>query len=573
MSCSSGPLIATGNILLDIDPANTKSYNYYPTTTDHCISTWFCFYTASVTYSIITANVSIFQNDNGVITTIVAGQTNPQRGTFIASQGCTYYGNGPVFLMAEGLQFAIAPISMAGTQFVHFLRRDPPGTLYVYSPYTSSVVNFFDGSATGIYSTATSTFTLHKGEYTSIQLPSLDTIYLSATQPILVSASQIGSDRTILTPASQYVYNRVLDFNSTIAGTVPTTLGSYVVYDTTYLVMIESVADGAGGDCAQGLGYQHLCDRYSFGDALSDYFIVAPYNVTVTVSYWNGTAWVVWDTHVLTGTQTAPGAVGRDGTAGPGVNGTNFSGTAAFMASGTTGPWKWEGTNPFFVSINDIYDQEYSMLGWLNAKLTRVTSDFCLSDTGSTNGVVGKPIGSPTYSSTNNGILTFNGTNYVSCGNLGTFPTQGAISFWMYSTSVTSYCNPLHTNYTGSASNIGIRFEQVTGGTFYAVFGNDAGTISTGNLTTSLQANTWYNVVVTWNTTTNVAVGYMNRVQAFSISNTYWPSQFASVSYGIGYGGARGFIGSMANVSFYNSGLTLDQVVQNFNALRSRYGI
>ena len=93
--------------------------------------------------------------------------------------------------------------------------------------------------------------------------------------------------------------------------------------------------------------------------------IVAPYaNTTVTVSYWNGSAWVVLETHNFSGTQLNPAQVQRDGSAGVGVTATNINGSAASFVSGATGPWKWVGNNPFYVGINDTADDEFSMLGW-----------------------------------------------------------------------------------------------------------------------------------------------------------------------------------------------------------------
>lgn len=177
-----------------------------------------------------------------------------------------------------------------------------------------------------------------------------------------------------------------------------------------------------------------------------------------------------------------------------------------------------------------------------------------------------------TYASDN--TFSFNGTNgYVSCGNLGLFYPQGTISFWMNSTSVTSYRNPFHTNYTGSGNNTGIRFEQVTSGLFGVVVGNDAGTYAGYTLTSSLSANTWYYVTVTWSTSTNTLTGYINGVQSFSSNHTYWATQLASVCFGVGFSSDRFFSGLISNASIYNRALSAAEVKQNFNALRGRYGL
>ena len=63
---------------------------------------------------------------------------------------------------------------------------------------------------------------------------------------------------------------------------------------------------------------------------------------------------------------------------------------------------------------------------------------------------------------TGNAFTFLPGLNqYVSCGNCGSFYTQGTISFWMNSTDVSNYRNPIHSHFQGV--NTGFRFEQ--GGT------------------------------------------------------------------------------------------------------------
>lgn len=178
-----------------------------------------------------------------------------------------------------------------------------------------------------------------------------------------------------------------------------------------------------------------------------------------------------------------------------------------------------------------------------------------------------------TYASDN--TFSFDGiNNYGWIGNLGTFPSTGTIDFWMNSTAVESYRNPFHTNYTGTGNNTGIRFEQATGGQLGVVVGNDAGTYVGYALTTSLQANTWYNVVVTWNTATSTLTGYLNTVQGFTTtSHTYWATTMANVAFGVGFTLARAFKGAMPMLKIYNKTLTADEVKQNFNASRIRFGL
>lgn len=190
------------------------------------------------------------------------------------------------------------------------------------------------------------------------------------------------------------------------------------------------------------------------------------------------------------------------------------------------------------------------------------------------NSKTGTTVSAPTYSTANGGIFTFNGTNQaVSMGNLGTFYTLGTVGFWMRSSSVISSKNVLHTNYTGTGNNVGVRFEQTTGGTFAVVVGNDAGTYNGYTLTTTLAANTWYYVTTTWNKTANTLVAYLNGAQVVSTAHTNWATTMAAVYYGVGFDSTRFFSGSIARVQFYNKVLSASDVKQNFNAIRGRFGI
>ena len=259
---------------------------------------------------------------------------------------------------------------MMGTQFWSIPARvDVPPTYYtptiyyVYSPYQTATVNFYDNTAGGLTGTPTSTTSIPAGTVGTFSSNSVNVNqWISSDTPVLVTVTRNGADKTILSPMSTYVYQRFLSTYATTNATTPTNLGTYVTYDSTYKVMNMSTADGSGGDCIQGLGLEYLSNTYSWGNVLSDYVIVFPYNTTVTTSYWNGTSWVVWDTHVITtGSITNPPAVTRDGTNGPGVSASAINGLSTNMASGAT-LWKWEGTAPFYLAINDSQDDEFSVL-------------------------------------------------------------------------------------------------------------------------------------------------------------------------------------------------------------------
>ena len=183
----------------------------------------------------------------------------------------------------------------------------------------------------------------------------------------------------------------------------------------------------------------------------------------------------------------------------------------------------------------------------------------------------------PTYSSTNGGSIVFAGASstYASVGNIGVLPSTGTINYWMRSTDVANYRNPFSTHRIGG--NVGFRWEQVTGGTFYVVAGNDAESFTSYNYTTSLAASTWYMVSVTWNTATSTIIGYLNATQVFnSTTHTQWATSTATnlaLGSGLGNVADRYFTGNISNAQVYNRALSATEILQNFNATRARFGV
>jgi len=185
----------------------------------------------------------------------------------------------------------------------------------------------------------------------------------------------------------------------------------------------------------------------------------------------------------------------------------------------------------------------------------------------------------PTFTTANNGAIVFDGVDdYVACGNLGSFPFEGTISFWMYSTAVENYRNPFSTAYL--AGNACIRFEQYTTvspyGGFNLIIGNDQGTYVSYDYspTAVLTPNTWYNIVLAWNTGSSSLSGYMNSVSKFTTNNNVnWPSTLPSVTLGSGFDSGRYFKGRIAFAQIWNRALKATEIFQNYNYQRFQLGL
>jgi hypothetical protein len=583
MACKLGPDIVSNGLVASFDALNPRGFPSTTPIVDHGYAEWYCFENCNVTYSIISSGISIVEKDSsGGTSTIVSTSSGPTRGTFSAIQGRTYYGvGGSINLVAEDQHHMIVPLTMMGTQFYWNVVRLNPGTVYIYSPFKNATVKFFDNPASGgITNTSpTSIITVNARTQTSFTFNTLGNYYISSSEPIICSTTQSASlDRTILSPASKYVYQRFLASFATVIGTTPLSNQGGCIHDPTNSVMSTTIADGAGGDCAQGLGLEYLSDRYSWGNALSDYVVVFPYTATVTTSYWNGTSWVVWDTHSnITGNLTTPTVISRDGTNGPGVTAGNVSGTAANMAGGAN-LWRWEGTAPFYLCINDTADDEFSVLGWSN-----IPSSIRNKNQYWVDGVSGNQMtvhGSLIHNS--NGYWTFPNnqiTNYIMQTGFQIPQDDITMSCWFRS----NFSNPNQTPFTYS----------VNGDNMYLLFTNSATSISPFSFNSPLSItvpnmqNRWCNFVRTREKSTGQEFYYLNGTQIGSriISANISPPTNGALIIGqevdsnpLGSGGgnfdsAQNLDGDFAKLDIYNRVLSNTEVLQNFNIERLRFGV
>ena len=95
-------------------------------------------------------------------------------------------------------------------------------------------------------------------------------------------------------------------------------------------------------------------------------------------------------------------------------------------------------------------------------------------------------------------------------------------------------------------------------------------TIQTGSITT----NQWSYLSMSYNGTTTVT--YINGVVVSSVSqtgtitsgNTYYIGTYSGLT-----DATHNFPGYISHCSMYNIGLTQDQIVQNYNAMKERYGL
>lgn len=189
----------------------------------------------------------------------------------------------------------------------------------------------------------------------------------------------------------------------------------------------------------------------------------------------------------------------------------------------------------------------------------------------------------PTYSASNGGYITCDGTNdYIMTNNTSLnsqLSSSSDISFflWIYPTSAGQILVEL-----GEASISAVWhatfIELSTAGAFSFSIWN--GSNLTNKVVSSNQSfNQWYYIGLTYSGTTLTA--YLNGASigtATLTRQTPWSAAYQS-HYALcstdstnmgtqGYGGAR-----IATFTVYSRGLTATEVAQNFNAVRGRFGI
>lgn len=181
---------------------------------------------------------------------------------------------------------------------------------------------------------------------------------------------------------------------------------------------------------------------------------------------------------------------------------------------------------------------------------------------------------SPTFSSN---FLTFNGSTQYAVAPINLNFTQGTISMWVYPTAASdnNFCV-----YTNNAPNSAYTHQLgISTANKLKVYVYDSGAViarlSTG--TTTLSLNTWYNFSLVW-LNGSYFKGYINGVEeTTSALTTAWASG-SNFWLGSNTGGGSGapaafFAGRISSTNVYNRALTPAELLQNFNALRGRYGI
>jgi hypothetical protein len=218
------------------------------------------------------------------------------------------------------------------------------------------------------------------------------------------------------------------------------------------------------------------------------------------------------------------------------------------------------GYNPSIVSDGLVF--------FLDAANTRSYSGSGVTANGLVGGIGGTLVNGVGFTSSDNGYFSFDGTNdYMDCGYnaLINNATQWTFECWYKSSSINTE-GMLFSTFTNTPSNLGYHIEIFQSKLMLQIW--PASTYTQSTIT--LSNNIWYQLIVTYNS--GLVSYYVKGESAGTASYTFTSS---SANLLIGKWPTNNYYlnGQLASVRFYNRALTQQEILQNFNATRFRYGI
>jgi hypothetical protein len=375
------------------------------------------------------------------------------------------------------------------------------------------------------------------------------TFTATAGASISTANKKYGNSSIYCNGSNSYIYNS--SFNSSFSGDF--TIEFWVYFNAlssiNNLILIGNESSGRHSIFINSIGKLAI-DLYFTG-------IIVTFNSTITTGSWMHLAFV------RTGTTVKLFVNGvQDSTTGT-ISGTYGNANGVYIGSDSSAVYS---TNAYFDDIR------------ITSGISRYTASFTapsapLSLPGvvtdlTKNRVVGTLTNGPTYSG---GNLVFDGTNdYVTSptSTLFNFGTGDfTIEMWVYPTSVKTFSlldfRINETNPNGNAFVIG-----TSASNFWVVYQN-------GNQITgpTVVANQWVQVVV--NRVGTAVKMFLNGVQAgstWTTSNTFTDGAFVlGTDYPLN---ARFFQGNVSSVKVYKAkGFTNNEILQNFNATKGRFGL
>ena len=206
----------------------------------------------------------------------------------------------------------------------------------------------------------------------------------------------------------------------------------------------------------------------------------------------------------------------------------------------------------------------------LDAAVSRSYSGSGLTAYGLVGGIGGTLVNGVGFTTTNNGYFSFDGTNdYIDCGYNSSInnATKLTIECWYKSSNISVEGVLFSTNsYLLTTPAYGYHMEIYQSKLLFQVFPSEASVQSS----ITLSNNNWYHLVSTYDSG-GISL-YINSSFGGSGSYSYTVSS-ANLILGMYQTGYFPLNGQLSNIKFYNRALTAQEVLQNYNATKKRYGL
>jgi hypothetical protein len=180
----------------------------------------------------------------------------------------------------------------------------------------------------------------------------------------------------------------------------------------------------------------------------------------------------------------------------------------------------------------------------------------------------------PTFNSANGGSIVFNGSNqYVTSlpSLTSTFITSSfSVESWINITSSPPAAQIWFSVHNSGATGKSIHFRVVSGSSLlFGFYGDDLP--QQNNVVTT---GTWYQIINTYDSASDKSSMFLNGT--LLVTGSAGPYTGPAATMGIGrweLGPQEYFKGNIAKVAVYNRALSSTEILQNYNAQKSRFGL
>lgn len=199
------------------------------------------------------------------------------------------------------------------------------------------------------------------------------------------------------------------------------------------------------------------------------------------------------------------------------------------------------------------------------------------------NNFTGSLVNGPTFSSNNLGSLVFDGSDdYVTISDSANLrPTSFSIDTWFRPTSFSQFNTVVTKPFNGptwTPPYLSYMIRLYTNGTVLECGTNTGSTFRYFTINNTFLTNTIYNVSFTFDSSTGVAIAYLNgntlSTTTFPVGTISYSS--APVLIGASYGGipvGEFFTGNVYSVKIYNKILPASEIFQNYTQVKSRFNL